>query len=85
MGAVLDVRDGVVRHAALAFGGLAHRPWRARAAEEALQGAPATSETFARAADTELAAARPLRENGFKVTLARNLAVGVLADLAARA
>ncbi|MFF3544340.1 FAD binding domain-containing protein [Streptomyces platensis] len=83
--AVLEVRDGTVRHAALAFGGLAHRPWRARAAEEVLHGAPATEDTFARAADAELAAARPLRDNGFKVTLARNLAVGVLAGLAAQA
>ncbi|MFE2160025.1 FAD binding domain-containing protein [Streptomyces lydicus] len=82
VGAVLDVRDGVVRRAALAFGGLAHRPWRARAAEEVLQGAPATEDTFARAAEAELAAARPLRDNGFKVPLARNLAVGVLTDLA---
>ncbi|WP_406480972.1 FAD binding domain-containing protein [Streptomyces platensis] len=81
--AVLEVRDGTVRHAALAFGGLAHRPWRARAAEEVLRGAPATEDTFARAADAELGAARPLRDNGFKVTLARNLAVGVLAGLAA--
>ncbi|GAA5611075.1 xanthine dehydrogenase family protein subunit M [Streptomyces platensis] len=81
--AVLEVRDGTVRHAALAFGGLAHRPWRARAAEEVLHGAPATEDTFARAADAELGAARPLRDNGFKVTLARNLAVGVLAGLAA--
>ncbi|REK88759.1 xanthine dehydrogenase family protein subunit M [Streptomyces inhibens] len=85
VGAVLEVRDGVVRHAALAFGGLAHRPWRARAAEKVLYGAPATEDTFARAADAELAAARPLRDNGFKVPLARNLAVGVLADLADRA
>ncbi|MCF3147820.1 FAD binding domain-containing protein [Streptomyces platensis] len=83
--AVLEVRDGTVRRAALAFGGLAHRPWRARAAEEVLHGAPATEDTFARAADAELAAARPLRDNGFKVTLARNLAVGVLAGLAAPA
>ncbi|KIF78019.1 molybdopterin dehydrogenase [Streptomyces sp. 150FB] len=83
--AVLEVRDGTVRHAALAFGGLAHRPWRARAAEEVLVGAPATEETFARAADAELAAARPLRDNGFKVKLARNLAISVLGDLAARA
>ncbi|MEV0371654.1 xanthine dehydrogenase family protein subunit M [Streptomyces sp. NPDC050636] len=82
--AVLDVRDGVVRYAALAFGGLAHRPWRARAAEEVLLGAPATQGTFGRAADAELTAARPLRENGFKVPLARNLTVGVLAELAAR-
>ncbi|PJJ05312.1 xanthine dehydrogenase YagS FAD-binding subunit [Streptomyces sp. 2333.5] len=80
--AVLEVRDGVVGRAALAFGGLAHRPWRARAAEEVLHGAPATEDTFARAADAELAAARPLRDNAFKVELARNLAVSVLTALA---
>ncbi|TBO55919.1 xanthine dehydrogenase family protein subunit M [Streptomyces kasugaensis] len=84
VGAVLEVRGGAVRYAALAFGGLAHRPWRARAAEEVLRGAPATADTFARAADAELAAARPLRENGFKITLARNLAIDALTDLAAR-
>ncbi|AWL36776.1 MULTISPECIES: xanthine dehydrogenase family protein subunit M [unclassified Streptomyces] len=82
---VLTVRDGRVAHASLAFGGLAHRPWRARAAEDVLRGAPATEETFARAADAELAAAEPLRDNGFKVALARNLAVGVLTELTDRA
>ncbi|MER6240951.1 xanthine dehydrogenase family protein subunit M [Streptomyces clavifer] len=83
--AVLTVRDGRVQHAALAFGGLAHRPWRARAAEDVLRGEPATDETFARAVDAELEAAVPLRDNGFKVTLARNLAIGALAGLTARA
>ncbi|MFF0429470.1 FAD binding domain-containing protein [Streptomyces sp. NPDC004520] len=82
---VLTVEDGQVGHAALAFGGLAHKPWRARAAEEVLRGAPATHETFRRAADAELAAAEPLRDNGFKVPLARNLAVSLLGDLASRA
>ncbi|MFD9812848.1 FAD binding domain-containing protein [Streptomyces sp. NPDC059080] len=82
--ALLEVRDGVVHHAALAYGGLAHRPWRATAAEEALRGAPATAETFGRAADAELSAARPLRDNGFKVPLARRLTVSVLGQLAAR-
>ncbi|MEU6736941.1 xanthine dehydrogenase family protein subunit M [Streptomyces physcomitrii] len=81
---VLEVRNGVVHHAALAFGGLAPRPWRAHAAEEVLLGAPATRETFTAAVDAELAAARPLRDNGFKVTLARNLAVDELTALAAR-
>ncbi|GAA2944413.1 xanthine dehydrogenase family protein subunit M [Streptomyces enissocaesilis] len=80
--AVLRVEGGVVRDAALAFGGLAHRPWRARAAEEVLRGAPATEDTYARAADAELAAAEPLRDNGFKVPLARNLTISVLAGLA---
>ncbi|MCX5401398.1 xanthine dehydrogenase family protein subunit M [Streptomyces sp. NBC_00102] len=82
--AVLTVRDGRVRHAALAFGGLAHRPWRATAAEAVLRDAPATAETFARAADAELAAARPLRDNAFKVGLARRLTVDVLTELTGR-
>lgn len=79
--AVLDVHEGVVREVRLAFGGLAHKPWRARVAEQALRGAPATEESFRRAADAELAAARPLRDNGFKVPLARNLATRVLTEL----
>ena len=44
-------------------------------AEEALRGAPATAEAFRAAADAELAAARPLRDNGFKVPLMRNTIV----------
>lgn len=80
--ALLQVEDGRVRDAALAFGGLAHRPWRARRAEELMIGAPAGPESFARAADAEMAAAEPLRDNAFKVRLARNLAVDVLTELA---
>ncbi|MFB6634882.1 FAD binding domain-containing protein [Streptomyces sp. NPDC056362] len=82
--ASLTVEDGVIRHAALAFGGVAHVPWRARAAEEVLRGARASEETWVRAADAELAAAEPLRDNAFKVPLARGLAVRVLTDLAFR-
>jgi xanthine dehydrogenase YagS FAD-binding subunit len=67
--AAIDVDDGVVRDVRLAYGGVAHRPWRARAAEEALRGQPANRESFARAADIELAAAQPLPDNGFKVPL----------------
>lgn len=79
--ALVQVRDGRITHAALAFGGLAHRPWRARTAEEILRGAPATRATFARAADAELDAARPLRDNAFKVDLARRMAVDALSEL----
>ncbi|MEU9560067.1 FAD binding domain-containing protein [Streptomyces fumanus] len=80
--AALDVRDGVVHEARLAFGAVASRPWRARAAERALTGAPADAAAFAAAADAELAAARPLPHNGYKVPLMRNLAVAVLTELA---
>jgi xanthine dehydrogenase YagS FAD-binding subunit len=79
--AALRVEDGVVRDVRLALGGVAHKPWRARAAEEVLRGRPATEETFGAAADAELAAATPLRDNRFKVPLARNLVVRTLLEL----
>ncbi|MDT0615630.1 FAD binding domain-containing protein [Streptomyces lancefieldiae] len=83
--AALDVEDGVVRDARLALGAVASRPWRARAAEEVLTGAPADGTAFAAAADAELADARPLPDNGYKVTLMRNLVVAVLTELAEEA
>jgi xanthine dehydrogenase YagS FAD-binding subunit len=79
--AALRVEDGVVRDVRLALGGVAHKPWRAQAAEQALVGGPATEEDFAAAARAELDAATPLRDNRFKVPLARNLVVRTLLDL----
>jgi xanthine dehydrogenase YagS FAD-binding subunit len=81
--AALDVADGVVREARIAFGGLAHVPWRASEAEAVLQGATAGPDAFAAAADAELAAAQPLRDNAFKVPLARNLLIATLTELSA--
>ncbi|MEV6542601.1 xanthine dehydrogenase family protein subunit M [Streptomyces sp. NPDC051665] len=80
--AALDVRDGVVREVRLAFGAVASRPWRARQAERVLTGGPASAEAFMAAADAELAAAEPLSDNAYKVTLLRNLVVAVLTELA---
>ena len=79
--AALDVVDGTVREARLALGGVAHKPWRARKAEEVLRGAPATAETFERAADAELADARPLRDNAYKVRIARNTICSLLLEV----
>jgi xanthine dehydrogenase YagS FAD-binding subunit len=79
--AALDVRDGVVHEVRLAFGAVASRPWRARTAERLLTGGPASAEAFAAAADAELAAAKPLPDNAYKVTLLRNLVVAVLTEL----
>ena len=79
--AAVEVADGALRDCRIALGGVAHSPWRAARAEEALRGGPATAERFAAAADAELAQAEPLRDNAFKVSLARNLIVSTLADL----
>ncbi|MFE4336459.1 FAD binding domain-containing protein [Streptomyces sp. NPDC056831] len=79
--AALDVQDDVVREVRLAFGAVASRPWRARAAEQALIGRTASAEAFAAAADAELAAAEALPGNGYKVMLIRNLVAAVLTEL----
>ena len=79
--AIVRFEEGVVKDARLALGGVAHGPWRALAAEELLQDQPATKENFTRAAEAELAEALPLRDNGYKVPLARNLIVRTLLEL----
>jgi xanthine dehydrogenase YagS FAD-binding subunit len=80
--AALDVVDGVVRDARIALGAVAPVPWRARRAEDALRGQRATEASFRSAAEAELENARPLRDNGFKVPLVRNVLVRTLSDLA---
>jgi xanthine dehydrogenase YagS FAD-binding subunit len=81
--AVLELDGGRVRDCRIALGGVAHAPWRAERAEAALRGEPAGRDAFARAAEAELSAARPLRDNGYKVALARNVLVRTLEELSA--
>jgi xanthine dehydrogenase YagS FAD-binding subunit len=78
--AIVDVRGGQVQGARMAFGGLAHRPWRVEAAEAALTGAPAARPAFDAAADTLLQDARGQGHNDFKIPLTRRLLAGVLAE-----
>lgn len=85
--AALELEDDaanppVIRDVRIALGGVAHKPWRALQAEAALRGAEATEENFRAAADAELAAAEPLRENGFKIPMVRNTLAAVLRQLA---
>jgi len=81
--AALDVgADGKVRDVRLALGGVAHKPWRAFRAEQALRGADANEAAFAAAADEELQDAHGLRDNAFKIELARRVIVATLSELA---
>jgi len=73
--AALEIEDDVVADVRLALGGIGTKPWRARLAEEELRGAPASAESFARAAAAELAAAASRRGNAFKVSLAERAMV----------
>ena len=80
--AALQVRDGTIEDVRLAFGGVAHKPWRATRAEETLRGQPATPEQFERAADAELSSAQPQPGNAFKVKMLRNTLIATLQELA---
>jgi len=80
--AAMDVaEDGTISAVRLALGGVGTKPWRAHEAEQILLGAPATEETFRRAADAELATATGLPGNTFKIDLARRTIVAVLRRL----
>jgi len=80
--AALDLgEDRRIRDIRLALGGVAHKPWRAFAAEAALRGQPLTETAIRAAAETELADAVPLRDNGFKIELAKRAIVSVLTEL----
>ena len=83
--AELSVTGAEIATARIALGGVAHKPWRARRAEEVLVGAPAEPETFLAAADAELADAEPLPGNEFKVELARRTLGAQLRALTERA
>jgi len=81
--AALEVEDGMVKEVRLALGGVAHQPWRAHTLEHMLRGRPAAFAAFETAAAGEMLAARPLRDNGFKIELAQRTMVAVLGALAA--
>jgi len=79
--AAIELEGDTVKDVRLALGGVAHKPWRAWKAEAALKGRPATPESFRAAAEAELADAAPLRDNAFKVELAKRTIVAVLGEL----
>lgn len=81
VGVAAEIEAGMVRDVRIALGGVAPKPWRARAAEQVLRGAPATVEMAGRAADAELAVARPLAGNAFKTPLARAALIAVMREL----
>jgi xanthine dehydrogenase YagS FAD-binding subunit len=81
--ACLRIEDGVIAETRLALGGVAAKPWRARAAEAALAGARPISESFRCAAGAALAEARPSGDNAFKIELARRIVARALALAAA--
>jgi xanthine dehydrogenase YagS FAD-binding subunit len=67
----VDLHGDRVREARIALGGVATVPWRAREAEDALQGQVLDDTVIARAADAAFEAAQPHEHNAFKVALGK--------------
>ena len=74
----VQTRDGVIRQGRVGLGGVGTVPWRARAAEEMLRGAPAGTETFRAAAEAAMRDAFTVPGTAFKVELAKRTLVRAL-------
>jgi xanthine dehydrogenase YagS FAD-binding subunit len=76
----LEMDGGTVRQARIALGGVATVPWRAKAAEEALQGKVLDEDVAEKAADVAFADAKPREHNAFKVPLGKRTLVRALLE-----
>jgi xanthine dehydrogenase YagS FAD-binding subunit len=81
--AALRIEAGKIKDARLALGGVAAKPWRARAAEQILAGAMPGADAYRRAAKAALADAKPSGDNLFKIELAQRILVRALTLAAA--
>jgi xanthine dehydrogenase YagS FAD-binding subunit len=75
---VVTVQGGRIARARIALGGVGTKPWRSREAEAALEGKPAEEKNFRAAAEAAMRGAKPLRDNGFKIELAKRALVRAL-------
>ncbi len=75
---IVQVENGRIRKARIAFGGIGTRPWRSPEAEHALEGNAADEATFRAAADAALRNAKPQRDNAFKIELAKRCLIRAL-------
>ncbi len=78
--AVIRMEGDVIAGAQLAYGGLAHLPWRDRRVEEMLVGEAPSVDLFALAGELLVREARGQGANDFKIPLARRTLAAVLAD-----
>jgi xanthine dehydrogenase YagS FAD-binding subunit len=78
----VKIIGGTIRDARIVLGGVAPVPWRARDAEKLLEGRALDDAACQGAADAAMEHAEPLKDNGYKVPLARELVRRTLRRLA---
>jgi xanthine dehydrogenase YagS FAD-binding subunit len=80
--AIVDMQGGRLRAATLAFGGLAHKPWRVAEAEALTKNAAASNTTLQGVADATLKGATGQGHNDFKIPLVRRVLASVMLQAA---
>ncbi|MYZ40161.1 xanthine dehydrogenase family protein subunit M [Streptomyces sp. MnatMP-M17] len=83
--AIVSTDGNMVADARVAFGGVAHKPWRSFAAEDSLRDRPATMATYRAAAEAAMRDAVGQGGNDFKIELAKRTLCRTLADAVAAA
>jgi xanthine dehydrogenase YagS FAD-binding subunit len=71
----LELEGDIIKEARIALGGVAHKPWRVKEAEDFLAGKTASRENFASAAEIIIKGAVPYEFNSFKIELAKRAIV----------
>jgi len=79
---IVAAEKGTITWARVAFGGVAHKPWRSAEAESALKGRPATMATYRAAAEAAMKGAVGQGHNDFKIELAKRTLCRTLANAA---
>jgi xanthine dehydrogenase YagS FAD-binding subunit len=80
--AIVAVENGTITSARVAFGGVAHKPWRSPEAEAVLVGRPAAMTTYRAAAGAAMKQAKGRGHNDFKIDLAQRTLCRTLAQAA---
>jgi xanthine dehydrogenase YagS FAD-binding subunit len=75
---IFEWKGNMMMNPRIALGGVAHKPWRAFEAEKFLGGKVATEDVFKQAAELAVKDAKPLKDNAFKITLAKRAIVRAL-------
>ncbi len=71
----LEVKDGIIKSASIAMGGVAHKPWRLTEVEKYLIGKTTTANVFKEAAEIALTGAKTYQHNAYKVNLGKSAIV----------
>jgi xanthine dehydrogenase YagS FAD-binding subunit len=77
----LDIKNGIIQDAKIAFGGIGTKPWKSVEAEKTLKGKAPSLQLYKDAADAALSGSKPSHYNAFKVELAKRTLIRALSTL----